>query len=370
MRKGLTALWLITLLLIAGCTATARPATAPPANVPKYPRDQVVLQLDHGGGFWYPTQASELIPEVTLWGDGQVVFVAPDGSIKQGRLDKAALDRMVAQATLLYDLNERYDAVTHTDAATASFTVMTEKGRKTVQVYGLDPAQGKREGEPHPEIFSRLRDLWAKVIAALPANAPAMQPNVVQVLTRYSEDAPKGDWPAELKGHLSGAAARRAWDLAPGTYRVDGRVQQVLAIPVLPRPHNWDQDPIGLPAQVTGRNDDGALAFDITATRQPDDSYKVAVILRNKSERGIDLLFNCGSLLWWEGLKLDPIAAQDRACPDVYSQLLEPGKTHEFEATLATGAVADWQNLTVAVKHRTGSDQIHTLLTHLRRSAP
>lgn len=250
MRRALLALSMM-ILLLAGCTTGGDPVDPAGAgeevasiDTPAYPRDQAVLQVAHGGGLVMPDRVSKQIPDVTLWGDGRVVFAAPDGTVREGRLEPEAVDRLVGRAAFLYDLLDDYAAVAHTDAPMATFTVLTKQGRKTVSVYGLDPRQ-PRDGEPHPEIFGRLRELWAEVDAALPADAPEMAPDDVRVLTFYADGEATADWPVELQGRLTGEAARRAVDLAglgeARTFRVDGKAQRVLVVPVLPGPWAWEE---------------------------------------------------------------------------------------------------------------------------------
>lgn len=235
----------LALLLLAGCSTPSSPPESPEPDPVSYPQDQVVLQVAHGGGFRMPDRASNEIPDVTIWGDGRVVFAAADGTVREGRLERTVLDRLVAGATFLYDLQDDYQAATHTDDAYATFTVMTEKGRKTVSVYALYPMAPPREGEPYPQVFAQLRTLWAAVHAALPLDAPEMRPTDVYVMTFYSEEPASDEWPVELQGRLSGAQASRAVELAglqeAKTFLVEGKPQRVLVVPEIPRPWNWDK---------------------------------------------------------------------------------------------------------------------------------
>lgn len=224
---------LLLLLLLAGCTAGGGKARL------DYPRDQAILQLSYGGGLTAPSRTSEAMPDVTIWGNGRVVFAAPDGTVREGRLESEGVDRLMIAASFLYELQSDYAAVAHTDAPMAIFTVHTDRGSKGVSVYGLDPIR-QQENEPEPQVFARLRGLWAEVQKALPADAPEMKPTVVFVQTWYSEEEATTEWPPELKGRLTGTEAQRSISLGglgeARTFRVGDRAQHVLVVPELPRP--------------------------------------------------------------------------------------------------------------------------------------
>ncbi|HYF80426.1 MAG TPA: hypothetical protein VD973_25230, partial [Symbiobacteriaceae bacterium] len=263
---------------------------------PVYPQDQVVLQLAHGGGFRMPDRVSNEIPDVTIWGNGRVVFAAPDGTVRDGRLSPDVVSRLVNHALLLYDLDDEYAAAQHTDDATATFTVLTERGRKTVSVYALHPM-----GTEVPGQFASLAALWQAAQAALPADAPALVPSAVDVRTYYAVEPVTGDWPAELTGRLTGEAAQRAVALAgmgeAKVFRVGDQVQRVLVIPVLPGPGAWDTV-----QKVSGEAQDETIALTARGAALPDGSFRVSALITNRSEQGVQLLFNCGSLVFWDGL--------------------------------------------------------------------
>lgn len=237
----------LALLLLAGCAKPEGPPQLPEPQVPTpiYPADKPVLQVTYGGGFIMVDRVSQLVPAVTIWGDGRVVFVDRNDSLQEGRIERQVLDRLMAEATILYDLQDQYAAAHHTDDATATFTTLTERGRKTVSVYALNPKAPPLSGEDHPEIFAKLRTFWAKVIAALPSESIAFMPTEVYVSTFYSEEQATAEWPASLQGSLTGAQASEAIALGglgrAKSFLVDGKVQRVLLIPLLPTPYNWDE---------------------------------------------------------------------------------------------------------------------------------
>lgn len=103
------------------------------------------------------------------------------------------------------------------------------------------------------------------------------------------------------------------------------------------------------PARLTGAAEDEALSLTAEAALGDDGAYGVQVTVTNKAGRGVDLLFNCGSLLWWQGVKssLDSF----RTCPAVYSRMLEAGEQADLEGRLAPDAVLRWDALAVTVRY-------------------
>jgi hypothetical protein len=335
---------------------------------PKYPQEQVVLQLFHGGGFRMPDRVSNEIPDVTIWGNGRVIFAAPDGTVRDGKLAADAVSRLVGQALILYDMQDEYAAAQHTDDATAMFTVLTDRGRKTVSVYALHPM-----GEDVPQQFASLAALWKAAQAALPADAPQLKPSAVDVRTFYSEEPAVGDWPAELTGRLTGEAAQRAVGLAGlgefKTFRVGDRAQRVMVLPVLPKPGQWDDV-----RKVSGEGQDEVIALQARGEALPDGGYAVKAVITNRSAQGVELLYNCGSLAFWDGLP-SPSTNPDRNCPDVYSRLLEAGQSLDVDASLAPGVVSEWGGPALVVRYEapgagTGTGQIRSVSAPVRPQQP
>lgn len=202
--------------------------TATAAGAPDgFPLDRPVLQIATTGGFRIVTRAVEIIPETTLWGDGRVVFAAGDGFIREGRVPPDAVRRLVRQASVLYNLADRYNDGDATDLITTHFTMETVRGRKSVAIYGFNPERPAPKGEvtaithgddgprlsaSDPEPLRQLRELLAAARAALPADAPVMEPEEVVVLTFPADGNPRptGEWPPALLDqymHLQGSAA-------------------------------------------------------------------------------------------------------------------------------------------------------------------
>ncbi|GEM_PF-3526488 len=205
----------------------------------EYPIDRVVFQLFQGGGYGIPNRAADMVPQVTLWGDGRVVFTAADSIIREGRLGRAAVDRLVNASALLFDLEEHYMAFDGTDAGYTFFTVETATGRRSVSVYGMSldkPWPGERERAT----LQKLRFLYKTVVALLPHRVPVMPADEVVVIVTPARDdiSVAQDWPAHLTGYLKGKDAEesvRLVGLGPAKpFRMDGKVQYVTVKPVLP----------------------------------------------------------------------------------------------------------------------------------------
>lgn len=357
MRKRLLAACLFVSTL-AGCGGIANPTPTPlGSDSISYPVDTAVLQLAHGGGFVMIDRVSELIPDVTVWGDGRVVFAAPDGTVREGVIDPAVVAKLVQSASFLYNLKSDYAAVQHTDAPTATFAIFTERGGKQVSVYGLDPVS-QQEDEPEPGVFAQLRALWAQVNAALPADAAELKPTSVCIQTFHTNEPATAEWPAELTGCLTGDVARKAVSLAGlnggKVFRVGGQAMSVLVVPQVPRPGEAEKpgsDAIEAPAQLNGSVQDDSLAVEAAAAKQPDGTYQVTVKVTNKLDEGIDLLFDCGSLFSWVGMKAPADEGAGFACPTVYSQTLEAKAAEQWELALDPKAVDDWSKLALYLRY-------------------
>lgn len=221
----------VLVILVAGASLLLRVQEEAP---PTYSRDQVVLQVTHTIGFGPPGLAGHEVPDVTLWGDGKVVFVDHDQRVREGRIDPEQVARLIASATFLYNgPNEYPPAEPIPDAGTTYFELSTDRGRKTVGATGLS---GEASWRPR----GRLWQLLTALRAALPADSDPFQPTVVKVVTAKVGGEATTPWPAELQGQLTGAQMSAALALSEmgraKTFLVDGKPHLVLVVPVLPEP--------------------------------------------------------------------------------------------------------------------------------------
>ncbi len=214
-----------------------------------YPSDAPVLQIDLTGGMGAYPHAAAWVPLVTVWGNGRVVFVSREeryeperALIRETQLSKSTVRRLLAEADILHELDERYFAFDMTGAGTTTFSIQSAGGRETVSVYAfnpeLDPAF--RDLEQHTEVMDMLRALYRTVVDALPRDALALLPREVSVIARPGGSAEEAqhEWPAELIAHLTGEAAQQATALLPpgpvATFLLDYIPHQITVMPVLP----------------------------------------------------------------------------------------------------------------------------------------
>ena len=214
-----------------------------------YPSDAPVLQINLTGGMIAYPHAAAWVPLVTVWGNGRVVFVSREeryeperALIRETQLSKSTVRRLLAEADILHELDDRYFAFDMPDAGTTTFSIQSAGGRKTVSVYAfnpeLDPAS--RDREQHTEVMDMLRALYRTVVDALPRDALALLPREVSVIARPGGSAEEAEheWPAELIAHLTGEAAQQATALLPpgpvSTFLLDRIPHQITVMPVLP----------------------------------------------------------------------------------------------------------------------------------------
>ena len=218
-----------------------------------YHPDWPVFQYQQAGGLIAPNRAVEMVPELTVWGDGRVVFVGPDGAIREGRIEPDAVLQILAEAMVLHDLEDHYVAIGATGRPMTFFTVYTIRGRRTVSVYEMDPERASPD-EEHHETLERLRAIYRTATQALPDGAAVMDPDEVVVRASPAVDAMTvGEWPSELVGHLRGDDARlaaRLGGVGPAeVFQLGGEPHRVTVMPVLPLLHlpsnEWPES--GLP---------------------------------------------------------------------------------------------------------------------------
>ncbi len=214
---------------------------------PPVPVDRPVLQINIGGGMVALRHPAAHIPDLTIWASGRVVFEAPDQFIREGRLSAETLAALLPRAAVLYELPDNYSACACTDVGTTTFAIDTERGRKSVSVYGF--AVERWSHEIPLEGMDQLRALYRAAHEALPRNAPVMRPSEAVVRIRpldrreveqlADQGIQSGVWPSDLSGSLTGDAARRAAELrglgpTPRAFRLNGDAVEVLVLPVLP----------------------------------------------------------------------------------------------------------------------------------------
>ena len=212
-----------------------------------YPSDAPVLQINLTGGMVTYPHAAAWVPLVTVWGNGRVVFVSREeryeperALIRETQLSKSTVRRLLAEADILHELDDRYFAFNMTDVGTTTFSIQSAGGRKTVSVYAFNPelAPASRDREQHTEVMDMLRALYRTVVDAVPRDASALLPREVSVIARPAAGEAEQEWPAELIGRLTGEAAQQATELLPpgpaATFLLDRIPHQITVMPVLP----------------------------------------------------------------------------------------------------------------------------------------
>lgn len=148
------AISLAVLLAAAGCARTG-PGSAPTGDpVPAFGPDDLVLQVAHVGGFRGMAGADD-IPALSIYGDGRVITLGPQIEIYPPPALPNVQVAMIRQSDLnrLWDMakaakvGEKADFGTPNiaDAMSTRFTLRTESGLVTTEVYALrevdaDPA--------------------------------------------------------------------------------------------------------------------------------------------------------------------------------------------------------------------------------------
>lgn len=217
--------------------------TNPPPTIPvTFSTDRVVLQLHTSTGRdWFGERAQQ-IPELTLWGNGRVVFRKDDGSLREATIPESTVKDLVSGATSLFRMMDRYDSGGPEHLPHRFFTVEANKRRKTVRVHHIDDDNPGPNEHGDPE-YADLRGLLRNIRAALPTAASAMTPETVTVAVLPAESGaiPDMDWPPALIGDLSGQQAREALERGGlgrlRTVRMGGKVHNVIVKPLLPLLH-------------------------------------------------------------------------------------------------------------------------------------
>lgn len=192
----------VVLFVLIGCGNATKPPT--PVQFPTG-ADQVVFQIDTAGGFVPPIEWEAHVPELTVFGDGRVLFVRQDQAgvrrVLETRLEAAKLSQLMRQADqAMTGLKESYEFGGVADASTTRFALQTAAGKRSTSVYafGMDPAQRGRDQED----LAKLTALRSAFTAVLPDQAPVHTPDSVEIIAEtvppgeYS--VPQLDWPAGL----------------------------------------------------------------------------------------------------------------------------------------------------------------------------
>lgn len=159
------------LFLLVACAQDGGDATLPAdAPAPRDP-DTVTLRVDHTGGFLTPSDSVARLPIVTIYGDGRAIFEGPVPAIYPGpalpnvqviKISAADVDKLVARATSAgVGTAKDFGQPPIADAPNTRFTVDTEGGPATTEVYALSETTDSASGLSADQLAARakLRDL-------------------------------------------------------------------------------------------------------------------------------------------------------------------------------------------------------------------
>jgi hypothetical protein len=166
--RRLLPLALLPVLLLAACAQPASPgATGQGGARTNYRPDEVVLRIEHLGGFVPAQTLAARLPVVTVYGDGRVITEGPVIAIYPGpalpnilerRISAADMNRLVTMAVdagVGADID--YGTPWVTDVPDTKFTVSTTDGVLTSTVYALDMDEGLTAAQIAAR--QKLRDL-------------------------------------------------------------------------------------------------------------------------------------------------------------------------------------------------------------------
>ena len=172
---------LLPVLLLAACAQPSSPGAADQAGArTNYRPDEVVLRIEHLGGFVPAQTIATRLPIVTIYGDGRVITEGPTILIYPGPALPNILERRIGAADLskLVDLavaagvgaQVDYGTPGFPDLPETRFTVATTDGVRTSTVYALDIDEGLTAEQVAAR--QKLRDLQA-ALTDLPATLGA-----------------------------------------------------------------------------------------------------------------------------------------------------------------------------------------------------
>jgi hypothetical protein len=246
LRHVLGGIFGIMVLVLAACGAPA--TVGHPTGVA-----DVLVQLTYIGGGMSPSRLDYLtwrFPQFSLRGDGTLLY-GKDGTIYQGRLDEAAIQRLLALAVNDVRFGDLPDFVGPQccDMPGTSLSVNTTDLHKTITMSIMDDKSDSNSPE------ARLRRLLAALDALSTGQDPVYQPAGVTLFAESTPNVPAGTtapaWPISSAvlaqvaqttltngagQHLTGPDAQQAVRLIHGTttFMENGILYRVLLVPDAP----------------------------------------------------------------------------------------------------------------------------------------
>jgi len=190
------------------------------------------------------------------------------------------------------------------------------------------PAGRSEAGAPPAGSQSATGDPQGASVGAhgvTPASAPAPGPGNAEAGHPVAADGGANRAPEVRVMPIVNPPGERLPGLEPPGLRTP------VPVPADPTPPGEAEPPADpLPERLRGFAEDEVLRLEVVAERQESGLYRVAATLTNMGGAGVDLVFDCGSLLHlrYPGRALRPDPA--RMCPAVYSRLFEAGATEQL----------------------------------------
>lgn len=195
--------WLLSLMLLAGCSGVAGKDVTLPAAWPKEP-SAVIFQSFARGGFTTPLEQMAQAPALTLLADGRVIYrELVDNRVPRymmGRVDPSKLPPLYdLLRQSMAPLKAEYQAGHWTDDTTTRFSLWTPEGLKVTGVYGFHAEPSENEQER--EVLAQLRKVLKAVMDALGTERTPYQPDqarlIVAGVAPEHVESPAKPWPAE-----------------------------------------------------------------------------------------------------------------------------------------------------------------------------
>lgn len=169
-----------------------------------------------------PLPIERTVPQITVWGDGRVLFIDDDRVLRQSTLDTSVFAALVDRADALYGMSDYLSDAVVTDAVLPRLVVSTGRGVKSVTGLGAG-----------------IQPFLDEFAAFMPSDATPYEPDVLSFRTRLlvlNRGTPiEGTWPFGTDGVLSGDRAVRALALVgPGLSALFRQGSSLLEVALTP----------------------------------------------------------------------------------------------------------------------------------------
>jgi hypothetical protein len=193
--------------LVAACAQDSGDAAGAPADESLDP-EAVALRVEYTGGFVTPAMLAGRLPIISVYGDGRVITEGPVPAIFPGpalpnvqvrKISAAEVDKLVERArTAGVGAATDFGQPPVADAPSTRFTVLTDGGTKTTEVYALNEANdaGGLTAEQNAA-RAKLRDLLTSLSDPAATGQQSYQPTALAAIASpwVAGDASTGKQP-------------------------------------------------------------------------------------------------------------------------------------------------------------------------------